>query len=94
MILYYAKDSDGLRQVPRLDDAPVLWIDMVTPSPQELEQMSRQFGLDLPSREDQEEIEQSSRLYLEEGVPVMTAILPSRKGSEPMQMGPVTFVLT
>jgi magnesium transporter len=55
--------------------------------------VSGRAGIDLPTKADQEEIEQSSRLYLEDGVPVMTALLPARTGTEAMQMGPVTFVL-
>jgi magnesium transporter len=93
MITYYAKDETGLRQVPDLSDAPVLWIDMLSPDAQELAQMSGRLGIALPSREDQEEIEQSSRLYLEEGVPVMTALLPARNDAGDTTVGPVSFVL-
>jgi magnesium transporter len=55
--------------------------------------MSERTGIDLPTRADQEEIEQSSRLYLEDGAPVMTALVPSRTDTEAMQVGPVSFVL-
>ncbi|ARE82808.1 magnesium transporter CorA family protein [Roseovarius mucosus] len=93
MITYYAKHETGLHQVPDLGDAPVLWIDMLSPDPQELAQMSGRLGIALPSREDQDEIEQSSRLYLEEGVPVMTALLPARNDAGETIVGPVSFVL-
>lgn len=93
MITYYAKDATGLRQVPNLNDGPVLWIDMFASDPQELAQMSGRLGLALPSREDQDEIEQSSRLYLEQGVPVMTALLPAHAESGQTSIEPVSFVL-
>lgn len=93
MITYFAKHATGLHQVPALNGAPVLWIDMLRPDAQELAQMSGRLGIALPSREDQDEIEQSSRLYLEEGVPVMTALLPARSDSGQTTIEPVSFVL-
>lgn len=93
MITYYAKDATGLRQVPDMTEAAVLWIDMLSPDPEQLAQMSERLGIALPSREDQEEIEQSSRLYLEDGVPVMTALLPARSETGETSVGPVSFVL-
>lgn len=95
MITYFARDTEGLRGVPGMaDEAPVVWIDMVSPDAQEIAHVSGRLGIVLPTREDQDEIEQSSRLYLEGGAPVMTALLPARADSSgEMIMGPVSFVL-
>jgi magnesium transporter len=93
MITYYAQHETGLHPVPDLNGAPVLWIDMLAPDAQALAQMSGRLGIALPSREDQDEIEQSSRLYLEDGVPVMTALLPARNDAGDTIVGPVSFVL-
>ncbi|WP_210879893.1 magnesium transporter CorA family protein [Roseovarius autotrophicus] len=93
MITAYAREGEGLCVLQEGEATAPIWVDLYQPDAGELALMSGRVGVALPTKADQEEIEQSSRLYLEEGVPVMTALLPSRKGSEMMQMGPVTFVL-
>ncbi|MET4127680.1 magnesium transporter CorA family protein [Roseovarius sp. MBR-6] len=93
MITAYAREGEGLRALDNGDATAPIWIDLYQPDADELALVSGRSGVDLPTRADQEEIEQSSRLYLEDGVPVMTALLPSQAGSEAMQVGPVTFVL-
>lgn len=93
MITAYARDGEGLRALPNGEATAPIWIDLFQPDGDELALVSGRTGIDLPTRADQEEIEQSSRLYLEEGVPVMTVLLPARAGTEAMQVGPVTFVL-
>jgi magnesium transporter len=93
MITAYARDGEGLRALSSGDATAPIWIDLFQPDDTELALVSGRAGIDLPTKADQEEIEQSSRLYLEDGVPVMTALLPARTGTEAMQMGPVTFVL-
>jgi len=93
MITAYTRAGEGLRRQEAGTDVAPIWIDLFQPDADELALMSGRSGVDLPTKADQEEIEQSSRLYLEDGVPVMTAILPSQTGTEAMQMGPVTFVL-
>ncbi|PKQ13421.1 MAG: magnesium transporter [Alphaproteobacteria bacterium HGW-Alphaproteobacteria-1] len=93
MITAYVRDGEGLRVLSNGESTAPIWIDLFQPDSDELALVSGRVGVDLPTKADQEEIEQSSRLYLEEGVPVMTALLPARSGTEAMQMGPVTFVL-
>lgn len=93
MITAYARDGEGLRALDGGETVAPMWIDLYQPDGDELALMSGRTGIALPTRADQEEIEQSSRLYLEDGVPVMTVLLPARTGTEAMQMGPVTFVL-
>lgn len=93
MITAYMSESEGLRLQEAGSKAEPIWIDMFQPDAGELALMSGRLGFDLPTKADQEEIEQSSRLYLEDGVPVMTALLPSRAGTEEMQVAPVTFIL-
>jgi magnesium transporter len=67
---------------------------MLEPSDAERVEVSASIGVEVPSRADQEEIEQSSRLYIEHGTPVMTVLLPSRTADSATQIGPVTFILT
>jgi len=74
-----------------LDQA--LWIDLLGPDEAERESLGRHFGMSLPSLEEQSEIEQSSRLYLEDGVPVMTVLLPAQSDAGTPEAGPVSFIL-
>jgi magnesium transporter len=74
--------------------AHAAWIDMLEPDDAERMEVSAAIGVEVPSRADQEEIEQSSRLYIENGAPVMTVLLPARTTDNTTQIGPVTFILT
>lgn len=69
------------------------WIDLVEPSDTERKQISALIGVRVPSRADQDEIEHSSRLYLDHGAPVMTVLLPVRHDGAKEVMAPVTFIL-
>lgn len=93
MISYYATHDGELRHAAGLSEGPVLRVDMLAPDAQELARMYGQLGLALPTRDDQEEIEQYSRLYLGRDVPVMTALLPARSETGETIVGPVSFVL-
>jgi len=84
----------------RLDDRPgddiegVVWFDLLAPTAEEEAALGARLGLHLPSREDMEEIEVSSRLYHEDGAAFMTATLPAQSDRDHPQMAPVAFVLT
>ena len=76
MLRSFAAQDDGtLRPIEGAGGA--IWLDLVSPDPDELEAVSRDVGVSLPSREAQEEIEHSSRLYIDGGVPLMTILLPT-----------------
>ena len=70
-----------------------IWIDLHSPSREDEIGMEKLLGIELPTREDMEEIEISSRLYEEDGGVFMTVQLPSATEDDATQMGPVTFVL-
>jgi magnesium transporter len=90
----YIAAGTGLKQVEPSDGAErVIWVDLVRPTPEELGRLSGVYGVALPSREDQDEIEHSSRLYFEDGVPVMTVLLPAHAEKGDMVVGPVSFLL-
>ncbi len=69
------------------------WIDLLSPAREEEVALEKILGIELPTREDMEEIEISSRLYEEDGGLFMTAQLPAYTEEENTTMGPVTFVL-
>jgi len=72
----------------------VVWIDLSAPTSEEETEIESRLAIDIPTREDMEEIEISSRLYYEEGNAFMTATVPAKTDSDDLQMAPVTFVLT
>ena len=84
------KSADGA-----LDDlAQVVWIDMHDPLPVEETAVEAALGVDIPTHEDMQQIEVSSRLYDEGGALFLTAqVIASPEVVEPV-IGPVTFVLT
>lgn len=81
------------RLVETEDLASAIWIDLLSPTREEETSLETLLGLELPTREDMEEIEISSRLYEEDGGVFMTVQLPSATEEEHKTMGPVTFVL-
>jgi magnesium transporter len=96
MITTYAADKDILHPADdELLNAPnVVWIDLFNPTPEEERTVSKVLGVEVPTREDMEEIEQSSRLYVQDHAAFMTATLPSATDGDDLQLSPVTFLLT
>ncbi|HEY8521888.1 MAG TPA: magnesium/cobalt transporter CorA [Gammaproteobacteria bacterium] len=70
-----------------------VWTDLVEPTAEERAALESMLQVALPTREEMEEIELSSRLYQENDAAFMTALFPSRTDTDDLLMGPVTFVL-
>jgi magnesium transporter len=70
-----------------------LWYDLFAPSREEEILVGDLLGVELPTREDREEIEVSSRLYAEDGALFMTAQILAQADSDRPVMAPVSFVL-
>jgi magnesium transporter len=85
---------EGRLTGPSEDFAKAIWIDLFNPKPEEERAVEQLLGINVPTREDMEEIEISSRLYLEDGGAFMTAILPAHAEHDDPEMSPVSFVLT
>lgn len=75
-----------------LDDS--IWIDLFDPSKAEEYQVEQYIGRNVPTREEMIEIEFSSRLYKENDVLFMTAMMIEQSNSSHPKLDPVTFVLT
>jgi len=73
---------------------PPMWIDMVSPTPDEIHSVEQSLGLEIPTREEMEEIELSSRLYEENGALFMTAPVLYNATTEAPATSAVTFILT
>ena len=96
MITTYGHKNGRLvrhEELPK-SDATAVWIDLFSPVGDEETQIEALLGIDVPTREEMEEIEISSRLYTEDGALFMTAILPSHADGDDPEMLPVSFVLS
>ncbi len=71
-----------------------VWIDLLQPSTEEEDAVERLLRLDVPTREEMQEIEASSRLYREDGgVYVTVPVVTNSDTPEPITVA-VTFILT
>jgi magnesium transporter len=70
-----------------------VWIDMETPGQQEDKVVERLLGIAVPTREEMQEIEVSSRLYVENGARYMTATLMCQSDTASPKTTPITFIL-
>ncbi len=78
-----------------LDTLPpeAVWIDLKSPSTAEDKAVEHLVGIEIPTREDMQEIEISSRLYIENGARYMTATLMCAADSAAPRTTPVSFIL-
>jgi magnesium transporter len=70
-----------------------LWIDLDCPTPAEEDAVEAALGIDVPTREDMQEIEVSSRIYREDGALFLTAQVVASHEARETEIGPVTFVV-
>src|SRR5437764_14626862 len=71
-----------------------VWIDLIKPTAEEDRAVERLAGIAVPTREDMQEIEISSRLYIENGARYMTATLMCHSDTDRPRTTAVTFILT
>jgi magnesium transporter len=96
MLTIYENRSGALQRQkgkPRITE-PAVWIDLLNPTPEEEGHIERALKLEVPTREEQQEIEASSRLYQENGAYYMTATLLYQPEQGEPRTTPVTFILT
>jgi magnesium transporter len=98
MLHFYAVDPTGPRPIPSGEDGAVpaeaRWIDLFNPDATEDRAVESLIGTPVPTREEVEEIEYSSRFYTEATSVVMTASLLVGVGQGRPHLSPLTFVLT
>jgi len=68
-----------------------IWIDLLDPSPQETRAVESALGIELPTRKEVQEIEVSSRLYVENQTVFMTATVMVQADTPHPETTPVTF---
>ena len=81
----------------RLDTAvehgPACWIDLVSPTAEEAAALETLTGIDLPSRDEMDDVEPSARLYAEDGGVFMIAAVATELETHDPLKTPVTFIL-
>lgn len=76
-------------------DADILWIDLLHPTAQEIAYISKTYLLDIPTKEEREEIEESSRYWEDnETVTINTYFLARPSAENVLHNETITFLLT
>ncbi|MGE0233167.1 MAG: magnesium transporter CorA family protein [Flavobacteriaceae bacterium] len=99
MLRLYKGTPAGLE---RLEDAPppvelppdITWIDLYSPTPEEGAAVAGWLRIEIPTREEMQEIEVSSRLYEEDGILYMTFMSMVNADAEYPATTDVAFILT
>jgi len=98
MLWVYVPRGTSLERLPVASDGEVpesaVWFDLVNPSPTEDKIVERKVGIAVPTREEMQEIEVTSRLYVENGARYMTATLMCQSDTDTPKTTPVTFILS
>ena len=77
---------------PKVERFPV-WVDLHAPTSDEIHEIEERFGIEMPTREEMQEIELSSRLYDEDGALFMTVSVLTKATTDAPQTTAVTFIL-
>src|ERR1700755_3212779 len=97
MFSVFVPSDFSLRKAVAVDLAALpenaVWIDLVKPTAEEDKAVERLAGIAVPTREDMQEIEISSRLYIENGARYMTATLMCHSDTDMPRTTAVTFIL-
>ena len=70
-----------------------VWFDLLEPDEEEDRLVEEMLGVAVPTRDEMQEIEASSRLYEEDGALYMTALVPFLFETDDPRVTPITFVL-
>src|ERR1700755_1522145 len=97
MLSVFVSQESSLQKAS-VDDLSALpesavWIDLVKPTQAEDKAVEKLAGIAVPTREDMQEIEISSRLYIENGARYMTATLMCAADTDNPRTTAVTFIL-
>src|SRR6266581_7327271 len=97
MLAAYVPNGHSLerRDIVSGEEMPdnAVWLDLVNPAPGEDKLIERLLGIAVPTREEMQEIEVSSRLYVENHARYMTATLMCNSDSDAPKTTAVTFIL-
>jgi magnesium transporter len=88
----HSLERQGIQGEATLPESAV-WIDLISPTQGEDKLVEKFLGIAVPTREEMQEIEVSSRLYVENGARYMTATLMCQSETDTPRTTPVTFIL-
>lgn len=99
MIVSFYLDEGRLVQTSEHEVASLvpphaIWIDLLAPTVDEEHLVESLLGIAVPTRDEMQEIETSSRLYVEEGALVMTMSILNKAASDEPEAAAVTFILS
>ena len=97
LAIYRVENNRVVRSEPRPGSpvpADTVWMDLMNPTQAEVAAVERGLDIDVPTLDEMKEIEASSRLRVEEGVLMMTAMVLSQSESERPLCSAITFVLS
>ena len=98
MLWVYVPRGTSLDRIAVTSDADVpdsaVWFDLVNPAHEEDKLVERKVSAAVPTREEMQEIEVTSRLYVENGARYMTATLMCQSDSDTPKTTPVTFIIS
>ncbi|GGK49073.1 magnesium transporter CorA family protein [Salinarimonas ramus] len=92
--LYGARDGALVRLAETIPHPDAVWIDLCDPTAEEEDAVERMIGVEVPTRQEMAEIEESSRLYREDGALVVTATMMEGVGEGRPSRTQATFVLS
>ena len=78
---------------PPADASGALWLDLITPTREEVHFAEHLLGISIPTQEEAQEIEVSARLYHEDGAEFMTMTGVSQLESDAPMTTPISFIL-
>src|SRR5580692_3094316 len=97
MLSVFVPQESSLKKASAADLAALpenaVWIDLVKPTQAEDKAVEKLAGIAVPTREDMQEIEISSRLYIENGARYMTSTLMCAADTENTRTTCVTSIL-
>src|SRR5712672_4732058 len=97
MLSVYVPHGASLDRVPVAsgDQVPdsAIWFDLIQPTQTEDKLVESVVGVSVPTREEMQEIEVTSRLYVENGVRYMTATMMCQSETDAPKTTAVTFIL-
>jgi len=98
MLWVYVPRGTSLDRIAVTSDADVpdsaVWFDLVNPAHEEDKIVERKVVAAVPTREEMQEIEVTSRLYVENGARYMTATLMCQSDTDTPKTTPVTFIIS
>ena len=97
MLTFYGLSENGLETLPLTETGEVPaatgWVDLFQPTTEENRAVERFLGAAVPTREEAQEIEFSSRLYTEDGATFMTATVMTGVDAGKPELAPFTIAI-